>query len=227
MKRSTVAPGLDVDEDEYELLIEALRTRVPDAADVISACTWEYFENHRHWLRTCSTGELAGCEESWDVAEFELPRDGRNDRILGVSKHIGPATPRQGVTPHGHACREYVRHVLRGGIVEDCFWLDTVDHPLLTLPNHQHAAGPMTVSRRERFAGSTDTFGPTAFHSVFGLAAPAPTLVLMEFRSPSADDRGYLELAPDGTLAYVPRRLSSTWRGVESVLRHLNPHYLS
>jgi hypothetical protein len=194
MNTITVAPGLKLDEDMYELAADAVASRLPNLApltfdDFIAPSLWSNIPDE--------TGELS-------KAEAVLMRS----RHLTVKINVWFREDLRGAgapAPHNHPWESFTSYVLGGGYDEDRWHVDAVGNIVETLGVEHH--GP-----------TANLVGHDIYHEVTAVHEPGRTMSLMVCGSGRRGDWGYLDLA---TGAHNPLQPIANFA---EMFAALNPH---
>jgi hypothetical protein len=190
----TVAPGLALDHDMYELAADAIATRVPH----LGPLTFDEFITPARWA--CIPDD----EGKLSKAETVLTRS----RHLTVKLNIwfredlrGGAAP----VPHNHPWETFTSYILGGGYSEHRWHLDPVGNIVETLGVEHH--GP-----------TANQVDDGVYHEVAAVHEPGRTMSLMVCGTGHRGNWGYLDLATGAHRAMQPVA------GFEAMFAALNPH---
>jgi hypothetical protein len=194
MTTIAVLPGLDLDDELYNLAADALRDHRGDCDRCVDLAplTWQRFTDPASWaLIPAPDGHAykADCVLSPDVRVVYWMRPDERD----------PAGPR----PHNHPWRWFRSKILRGGYTETRWDTDQPGVPVAYTATHQ--------------AGDVNVVLHTTYHEVVGLLMPGTCTFLVSGPG-TPNDWGYLDL---DTGRHCPYEVDP---GFDARFAALNPH---
>lgn len=215
MSSITVAPGLVLGDDMFELAHLALTEYVPEEA---ARFTWERFTDREGWVLVPDTEHP---ELPWYKAEFLVTAKNSFDRTMKLNIWQSPDLRRSGAPmPHSHPW-EFTGHVLTGGYVESRYQVSNPDQLLADrlVPQNIGLAG--VSANVTHLAGDDNTIELPTFHEVTEILDPGRTLSLMDCGAGLKDGWGYLD---PNTGLYTPVKQSPIDPLFLELLFDRNPH---
>ena len=220
MKRVTVAPGLVLDEEMYELACVAL---VECAPEQVRGFTWEKFAARPTWTLVPDM-EQPDVDGPWYKAEASLKSGPPYDQTIKLNVWRKPDLRRTGQPmPHSHPW-EFTGILLLGGYDEDRY---DVERPSAVVndPFGAHDLGLVDVQQGiTHRAGQRNHIPLQTFHEVTKIHEPGRTVSLMDCDFGRKNGWGHLD--PETGL-YTPVLSSPAEPGFKERLHELNPHLAS
>ncbi len=202
MNRFTVAPSLVLDDEMYELALDALGQCAPEQ---VAGFTWNRFIDRESWRLI---PDVANPDEPFFKAECKVKHGPPYEQTIKLNVWRSPDLRRDGApVPHNHPYRRFRSRILRSGYTEDRY---TVHDGRVELERdclHQ--------------AGGVNDMPHDVFHEVTSVLEPGRTLTLMDCGPSKKEYWGYLD--PDTGL-YTPNKKSPIDPRFKMLLLDRNPH---
>lgn len=218
MKQVTVAPGLLLDDEAYELAREALREIAPDQ---VAAFTKERFLARESWA---CIPDVEHPDLYFYKAELTILHGPPYDRTLKLNYWNEPDLRKDGApVPHNHPW-PFRGILLRGGYVEDRYEVEHNRDEIHDDPYSKWDIGGMVSTRGvEHVAGDVNDISLTTFHEVTEILE-AGTLSLMRCAKGRKEGWGHLEDDGKGNFVYVPNKMGEIDKRFKPLFLDRNPH---
>lgn len=219
MTRVTVAPSLVLDDEMFELALEALRQYAPEQ---VMHFTWERFIDRTSWVLV---PDVEHPEEPFYKAEFVIKQGAPYTQTVKLNLWRSPDLRRDGAPmPHNHPW-PFVGHVLLGGYREDRYEVQRNCNRILVDPHSKWDVGGVQMTQGVLHeAGQHNDIELTTFHEVTEILDPGRTLSLMDCDLGRKEGWGHLEEVGNGELLYVPNKLGEVDTRFKLLLLDRNPH---
>jgi hypothetical protein len=219
MKRITVAPGLVLDDEMYELARIALGEEAPEQ---VASFTRQRFYDRVSWVRV---PDVEFDDLRWYKAEFVIKHGKPYHQTIKLNLWNSPDLRRDGAPiPHNHPW-PFRGVLLKGGYKEDRYEVELNRNKILVDPYQKWDVGGMDLTQGvEHVAGDVNDLDLTTFHEVTEIFEPGQTLSLMNCDLGRKDGWGHLEDDGKGNLVYVPNKLGELDTRFKPRMYALNPH---
>lgn len=221
MKRITVAPGLVLDDEAYELAREALRGLL--APDQVATFTKKRFYARESWTRI---PDVEHPELELYKAECTILHGPPYTQTIKLNYWVAPDLRKDGApVPHNHPW-PFRGIVLRGGYAEDRYELpnESNRNRILVDPLQKwDISGMVRTPGVEHVAGDVNNISLTTFHEVTEIFEPG-TLSLMNCDLGRKEGWGHLEDDGKGNLVYIPNKMGEIDKRFKPLFLDRNPH---